>query len=62
MELGLDYILTQCWNGDCLDNNACPPLPSCPEEWPVRCGDGSCKKTPQECSSIITKSHNCDFI
>lgn len=56
MELGLDYVLTQCWNGDCMDPDACLPLPACPAEWPVRCSDGTCKKSPQECRTIQTTS------
>lgn len=56
MQLGLDYILTQCWNGDCMDNDACLPLPACPNDWPVRCNDGTCRKSPQECNSIETPS------
>ena len=49
-ELGLDVPLTTCWNGECLVEGACPPLPACPSEWPVRCQDGSCQTSADLCN------------
>ena len=45
--------LITCWNGECLTPSACPPLPPCPQEYPVRCSDSQCVANPKNCSSLI---------
>ena len=52
-ELGLPSALTTCWNGECLVEGACPPLPSCPLAYPVRCPDGTCQKSAQLCAPRV---------
>ena len=49
-ELGLPIPLSTCWNGECLVEGTCPPLPSCPLDYPVRCPDGTCQKSAQLCT------------
>lgn len=58
LALNLMFPLHQCWNGDCLAPGSCPPLPSCPQGSPVRCSDGSCRETPEQCNAVLLERGN----
>ena len=51
---GKDKI--KCWNGACADSIinclSTDSLPQCTNNLPYRCPDGSCRKTPNSCSTI----------
>ena len=51
---GKDKI--KCWNGACVDSItnclSSDSLPQCTSNLPYRCPDGSCRKTPNSCSTI----------